>query len=109
MKLFCDPTITGLTTCKDIQQQGLQGFLVRAWNVPQHLKCKLISKYTIQLMLEAINNVSSIAQPIGLRLEQPKHIPRGCWYDHETSWRPCLIIASPTGKNAVDTVLVNWK
>ena len=42
-------------------------------------------------------------------IAQEKQPPRGCWYEHETTWRPCLIITSSTSKNDVDVMLVNWK
>ena len=51
-------------------------------------------------MLETLNNV---------RQEEEKHPPRGCWYEHETTWRPCLITNSSTSKIVVDVVLFNWK
>ena len=38
-----------------------------------------------------------------------KHPSRGCQYEHETMWQPCLITMSYTSKNVVDVVLDNWK
>ena len=59
-------------------------------------------------MLEALNNVGCIAQPLGLRQEN-EHPPQGCQYEHETTWWTCLIAISSTSKTVVDRVLANWK
>ena len=55
-------------------------------------------------MLETLNNVGCIA-----RARLRKNIPRGCQYEHETTWQPCLFAISCTSKAVVDRVLVNWK
>ena len=60
-------------------------------------------------MFETLNNVGGIVQPFGLRQEQGKHPPQGCWNKHETMCWPCLITTSSSSKNVVDLVLVNWK
>ena len=60
-------------------------------------------------MLEILNDVGCIAQPFGPHQEWEKHPPRGCQYEHETMWRPCLITISPTSITVVDRVLVNWE
>ena len=56
-------------------------------------------------MLETSNNVGGIAQPLGLSQDSEKHPPRGCRYEHETMWWPCLITTSFTCKNADVRVL----
>ena len=61
-------------------------------------------------MLETLNNAGCIAQLFGLHQEsEKKHPSQGCQYEHETTWRPCLIAISSTSKTVVDKVLVYWK
>ena len=60
-------------------------------------------------LLDPLNNVVGLTQPKGCARNKENIPLKVASMSMKTTWQPCLITTSSTGKNVLDVVLVNWK